>query len=460
MLMGLARVVMLVGIVCAPAARVLHAQAAPSFRETETAGFRLLRDAPQMMYTEGVPHIDHQGRRRTGYDPNQSFFLIGLYHARDFSDRAATIPAPLEAIRAAGFNTVYPTFNLSQCWLDRLHEYGLRIIACPATAKDAQEFASHPALLAYDVIDEPDSDGNLSAYPARFDAFERIRSAIREYDPVRPVYVNNVAWIIPPNLEWWIKWQRTGDIACHDNYPVEHWSGDRSASGFLPPVAQHSLSYVTGIPESVSLSVKVTEEKKPVWFIAQAFADGPQGRWAYPTPQQLRAMVYAALVHGATGLVYFTFDNYVSREAHIYGISSEPRDSYGSGATADPEMLERIRELWDAATEINHELRQLEPWLLSATPKLRYQVYVRGESYSETPVRTLLRQWRGRLVLIVVNLDDAALDLRVNLPVRMQATDVRPVFGQRESLHAVRGRIQDHLAPWEVVVYEAACAPL
>lgn len=323
----LIRVIMLVGIVCAPAEWALDAQAAPSSRELEAAGFRLLRDAPQMMYTEGVPHIDHQGRRRVGYDPDQSLLLLGLYHARDFSDRAGTIPAPLEAIKAAGFNTVSSTFNLSRGWLDRLHEHGLRIITCPATAKDAQEFAAHPALLAYDVIDELDSDGNFAAYPARFDAFEQVRNAIREHDPVRPVYVNNVAWIMPPNLEWWIKWQRTGDIACQDNYSIEHWSDGRSKSGFLPPVAQHSLSYVNGIPESVSLSVKVTEEKKPVWFIAQAFTDGPQGRWAYPTPQQLRATMYAALVHGATGLVYFTFDNSLSREAGIYGVSPEPRDS-------------------------------------------------------------------------------------------------------------------------------------
>lgn len=125
---------------------------------------------------------------------------------------------------------------------------------------------------------------------------------------------------------------------------------------------------------------------------------------------------------------------------------------------ADPEMLRRIRELWDAAAGINHELRQLEPWLLSATPKVWYRVYVRGESYSETPVRTLLRQRDGRMVLIVVNVDDAALDLRVDLPVRMRARDALPVFGQREGFQAVRGRIHDRLAPWEAVVYEAACA--
>ena len=60
-------------------------------------------------------------------------------------------------------------------------------------------------------------------------------------------------------------------------------------------------------------------------------------------------------------------------------------------------------------------------------------------------------------MLIVVNVDDSPLDLRVHLPLRMRVTDVRPIFGQRTTFSSARGRIHDRLGPREVVVYEANC---
>lgn len=122
----------------------------------------------------------------------------------------------------------------------------------------------------------------------------------------------------------------------------------------------------------------------------------------------------------------------------------------GLGNFSDPDVTGRVGREGEGfhrtGTPPSGELH-VEPWLLSATPKVRYPVHERGEAYSETPVQTLLRQWDGCIVLIVVNGEDAALDLRVDLPVRLRARDARPVLGQREGFRTVRGRIYDLLAP-------------
>ena len=43
---------------------------------------------------------------------------------------------------------------------------------------------------------------------------------------------------------------------------------------------------------------------------------------------QLRAQVYAGLIHGATGIIYFCWDTYVCRDGHVIGMSPDPQVQY------------------------------------------------------------------------------------------------------------------------------------
>jgi len=53
-----------------------------------------------------------------------------------------------------------------------------------------------------------------------------------------------------------------------------------------------------------TIYVNINKEQKPVWLIIQAFeADHPPSAdfpFRYPTPTQLRAMVYAGIIHAKT----------------------------------------------------------------------------------------------------------------------------------------------------------------
>jgi len=412
----------------------------------QNTSYKYSPDAKQTIYLSGVPHIDTTGKTITEYRTGKSFFPILLYHATDFLDAAETIPTPFDKLRKAGFNGVHTTAftksGMTRAYMDRLHKYGLRMVKCVAEEKEVKQFAKHPAMLAWDVIDEPDSLGDFDQYPSRFGYYNKHLKMIRDYDKIHPVFVNNVAWILDPNLVWWTKWQQTGDIACHDNYP-------------RGPTTPDSWSKNIGIPESVSLAVKVTDEKKPVWFIAQAFSEDKPNRWAMPTPVELRSMVYTAIIHGATAIDYFVMDNDIVRGAGLYGISPEPREQYtaGSGVTADAARLTQIKELWDTASTINKEIKDLTPWILSATTSADYHIYIRGESKTAAPIRTILKYWKGKYLLLAVNIDNAAIDTRVEFESKLHVKSVEAMYEKRKNLTLTDSTFTDNFKPFEVHIY-------
>jgi len=169
-------------------------------------------------------------------------------------------------------------------------------------------------------------------------------------------------------------------------------------------------------------------------------------------------MAYAALVHGATGLCWFSLDiEDVRRNASGWGISPTPMACYnedGEGCLADEEQLGTVRELWDAVAEVNHEVAALRDFLFAPTSTERYRVYVSGDSASDTPVRTMLKQVGGRTVLIAVNMDNAPLGLRVRFPLRMRITGGKPLFTKRPEMTISHCVLMDRLQPFDVGVYE------
>jgi hypothetical protein len=105
------------------------------------------------------------------------------------------------------------------------------------------------------------------------------------------------------------------DVIGTDVYPVR-WQGQRYG---YPP----SPSLDASIGAAVGANVRSVGPNVPVMFAAQVEsmpADPPHpqsGR--YPTPDELRAMVYLALNHGAKGIFFYSMDdNYQGFRGFIY----------------------------------------------------------------------------------------------------------------------------------------------
>ncbi|CAN0553654.1 unnamed protein product, partial [Laminaria digitata] len=235
---------------------------------------------------------------------------------------------------------------------------------------------------------------------------------IRAIDPDRAVFTVDFPVIYDARREGWEKWRRAGDVTSFWNYPI---AGDRSASVGGP----------FGVGETVARAVDAVKARKPIWIVTQAFI-GPVFNydWRMPTPQQARAMSYAAMVRGATGLIWFSYDSFVTRSGKVIGISPRPQSGYDTvlentlaGKTplvADVAQREASRILWGAVAELNREFADQRELWLSPTADLDYVVEIQGARTSRVPVLTHLKQTRDGLYLVAVNVDENSVGYRVS----------------------------------------------
>lgn len=370
----------------------------------------------QTPYRQGVPQAT----------PGAAFFPIGLYHALDAAHAGETLS--LAEIAAAGFNAVHVWEGLRlEPVLSQARAHGLRLLFHHPTDDEVRTHAGDPQILAWYLDEEPSLHVPLADQDRHRQAFLARREQLRRIDPGHPVLALDMAALTGTRRADWIAWAGLGDISAHDNYPIR-WFPHR-----------HSLDTPGGIPASVSLAVRMVAQRKPVWLVVQAMA-GPEEGWRMPTPEELRAMVFAGLVHGATGLFYFALDSFVTREGQILGIAPDPAPAYalppGFGhATpplmASPEDRAASRRLWQAVVALNRELQALAPDLLAATATATCTATVPGRP--DAPIRTLLKERDGHFTLLAVNLERSALPVRFSCTLPQAPVPWETVFAPLET---------------------------
>jgi hypothetical protein len=425
--------VVLLGVLLAVSRWLVEAPSRPGTpgRETiEPAGV-------QTVYRAGVPHTDAQGDRRWRVD-DASFFPRCLYHA---------MPGSLGVIRAAGFNCVHAWegAGLGDI-IGELRVTGLQLIKHWPSDDEIRRFRSDPRVLGWYLDEEPtgqtrvdmDRGGDRGLMAARFRAFEARMVAIKQLDPRHPVFPIDGADIPPGELEWWDRWNRAGDVSVHDNYPLRPWTDD-----------------LEGLAASVTRAVHLVGERKPVWITLQAFGGlpglEPPGRM--PTPNELRGMAFAAIVHGATGIILFAWDSRVTREGGVLGIAPDAPDRLASGASVRPVDAARSRALWAGATALNAELARLTPWLLSPTSRVDYQVSVSGAHRTASPIRTILKQRGDEYTLLAVNLEGRPVGTGFRFPLPIASVRRLNPDGSVTPLVTDGRTVRDHLDSYGAAVY-------
>ncbi|MCB0307882.1 MAG: hypothetical protein KDD48_00805, partial [Bdellovibrionales bacterium] len=386
--------------------------------------FKLLDEAPQTIYQHNVSHVDKNGRLLSQFEVKRSFFPICIYHVlvgQHYGKRHT-----LSEITKAGFNCVHlwegQALDTSMSFLE---SQNLQVLFHNPTADDVKKYKEHPSILGWYLDEEPTSLYWGNKMDERYQLFLAKQKSFKSIDSIHPIFILDSAWITFPANSWWAKWSSASDIAVHDNYPIGPGT--------------KSLSFVNGIPETVSLSVSINKEKKPVWFVAQAFEEPrPENyRWSMPSPRELRAMIYAAIAHGATGIIYFAYDSWVTRNGYILGMAPNPEvDYFAPGRDHFKITKSQIlasKNLWHAASNLNTEINSLKSFLLSKTSSVNYKVSIQGKPFSKTPIRCILKEKSNRYALICVNIDRTPLWVRfefaealsfVNLPI--DETSIKP----------------------------------
>lgn len=147
---------------------------------------------------------------------------------------------------------------------------------------------NHPALLGYFLADEPSWGGKPLAQLLK--SYELLKEA----DPNHPIWINAAP---RGDLDEHRDYSASADIYGVDIYPVP----SPDPHGALP---NKQLSVVGDYATRMSDAVRW---RKPNWMILQAFAWGVLNNATpvYPTQEQLRFMVYDALLNGGTAVVFW-----------------------------------------------------------------------------------------------------------------------------------------------------------
>ncbi len=319
---------------------------------------RLRRGRP----ATGAVWIDRRLRLRVHGQP---FFPVGIYET-------PLTPRTLAEFKQAGFNTVRLTAGpapVLRALLDRLHAAGLMgwvelghlmEITDPNGAKAKRLRAlvaalrDHPALLLWESVDEPawgrrDPDALLAGY--------RI---VRRTDPGHPVWMNHAPRNRVPTLA---RFNLAADISGCDIYPVP----EPQTQSDLP---NKTLSVVGDEADKDRAAVGY---RKPIFMVLQGFAWGrlQHRSGVYPSLSQQRFMAWDAIVHGASGILY-----------------------WGTPWTPKPSRA------WADIKTVANELHAMIPVLLAPPGPDRLTV---SPPAAQSGVETLERALGGKRFLVVLN---------------------------------------------------------
>jgi len=325
-------------------------------------------------------------------------------------------------------------------------------------------------LLGVQWFDEPNSIP-LNQQQNYYNQFQAYRQQVHGVFPDLPVFVNNAPAFVngAQESQWWTTWTNSGEVTSQDNYPILPTTTSIGKNNSPP-----------GISESISRATYATNQQKPVWAIVGAFEstapDNSSFPFRFPTPTQLRAQVYTALIHGATGIVYFAWDSYITRGAGLNGISPNPQaagylpNNPGGDVSATAQQVQQSLQLWNTTTRINGELAELAPAILSptlASSELSYSVQLSNLSapdntslYSNTPIRTLLKKDQsGNYILLAVNMDSRSMDATFDFSKSFNGFGL--MFeddGALASLHGVH-QFTFHFTPFDTNVFVLTSIP-
>jgi len=334
--------------------------------------------------------------------------------------------------KAAGINLYVglwrgPTTNQ----LAALQSAGMSVICGQNRA--GLENKDHPSIVGWMHDDEPDNAQSLGQgkgygppiLPAKIASdYEKMRAA----DPTRPVLLNlgqGVAWdnyigrgVRRNHPGDYPEYVKGCDIVSFDIYPAVH---DK-------PEVAGKLEFVA---HGVERLVQWARGEKTVWnCIECTHISNPQIK---ATPQQVRAEVWMALIHGSRGLIYFV---------HQF------KPTFKEAALLDdPEMLA-------AVTAINRQVHELAPALNS--PSIVDGVTVKS-SAEDAPIAYMLKRRSDTAYLFAVNMCNRPT--RGSFVIRESASGpgqslLATVLEESRDIPLRNGELTDEFKPYEVHLYE------
>lgn len=317
----------------------------------------------------------------------QPFFPIGTYGApvKDYAtlkqagyNFVVASPHNLAAVHAAGMKAAVPVHGAGPDWFTAVRD-------------TIAKYKNHPAVLCWMLYDEPGYNrADL------LDIYELYQVA-RQADAFHPSYL-----VITMNTVY-STFGRCCDVLAVDTYPI-------------------SRGTIQDVGKNIAEAVATSDGDQPVWHCGQLFA-WPKDR--VPTPAENRLMTYHALIEGARGMLWYTFQ----WGTEYYLPTSAP-------------------ELWAAHQTLLTELNALAPLFMAPGA---------GDSVTLTnpaqPVRARLKNSPIGTFLFAAN-PSKTDSLETGLILPNSATKTVTVFGENRQVQIENGILVDFFAPLAVHIYK------
>jgi hypothetical protein len=308
---------------------------------------------------------------------SEAFFPIGLY---DVPEEALT------EVAAAGFNMVIAG-GKDASYLARAQAVGLRVIPyidAPHMAADVARAAGRRTLFAWYLFDEPD----LNALPPK--EYLELAKLLRAVESTRPIFLTVSS---PENYSAYVA---GCDILAADPYPIRR--------------REPELNDLRRVPQWIE-AARAAAGPRPVWAIMQAFFAEPA--WPRnPTPQELRAMVFMALNHGASGILFFS---YKSGDRPI----TQQADLFPAIARLVGELNALHAALLVPPTEADFDVQVVEEHIPATAPKA---------PEGRAPLDCSLRLFLDAQLFIAVNPDSWKKTARLSMPSSVAGKSMEELF--------------------------------
>ncbi|MBR4519516.1 MAG: hypothetical protein IKO65_11005 [Victivallales bacterium] len=260
---------------------------------------KVFRVVPPPQLAEGA-HVVTFDAKRVMYVDGEPFFPIGSWN---YLGEGNSVTEAAEMMAKMGFNMVL--CNYTQ--MDKLADYGLlAMVMVPSEAQKERtpeelsawlekptgkiiEAMNHPSTIAWFSTDEPAWGGRPVA------PYQRLYETMSLLDPYHPVFLNEAPRGKVEDLR---PYANVCDTYGVDIYPIP---SPNSHSDLVDKT-------MTSVGKYTDICDEVVRGRKPLWMTLQGFAWGKwnkSGVIIYPTREETRFMIYEAISHGATGLMYW-----------------------------------------------------------------------------------------------------------------------------------------------------------
>ena len=335
----------------------------------------------------------------------EPFFPIGIYAVcrREFNGNS--LDRAFADLKAAGFNFAHTYGNAYDPeFLAAARKYGFKLwVASRIPDRKLLDIGRYePSILAWYLGDD------TSSHQSPQEVMDS-HATVKAVDPNRltcqadPMHSKNA-------ISRYAAYVRATDVFMPEIYPVRGADGD--------PTDTNCVAMTINDMERVRSDVRNFGDGRThaCWPILQWFS-GWSGWRHFPTREQLRATSWAAIIHGAHGITWYTYGGFEDRK----------KGTRNEGITSTPER-------WQAISALATEIKRLSPVLLERTPREQPAVTViEGpalDPLGERPsVTCLLKRKGGKDFLFAVNAAAEPVTARFTLPGGAVRTERFAPFG-------------------------------